>query len=127
MYSGAWARRASQEIGSYKMSPKAKTELTRTGISRAPLNIQRREELDQGALALLDTALERQDGAAFLNALHVIVRAHGFAAVARKTGLNRTWLYKAISASGNPGLHTILSLLRALGLRLCVQAHRKGH
>ena len=109
------------------MSHRVKTEPLRTGTSSALVNIQRREGLDEGAMAVLDTALERQDGVAFLTALHVIVRAHGFAAVARKTGLNRTWLYKAISASGNPGLHTILSLLRALGWRLCVQEHRKGH
>jgi probable addiction module antidote protein len=103
------------------MSHKAKSEPTERGTPGKLVNIQRREELDEGALTLLDTALEHQDGAAFLNALHVIVRVHGFAELSRKTGINRTWLYKAISSSGNPRLLTILSLLPTLGLRLCVQ------
>src|ERR1044071_6417934 len=92
-----------------RMSHRAKSEPTETGTPGRLLNIQRREELDEGALALLDTALEHQDVGAFLEALHMIVRAHGFAALSRKIGTNRTWLYKTISRSGNPRLVTILS------------------
>ena len=97
------------------MSHRAKLEPTERSPPGRLVNIERREELDEGALALLDIALGHHDGAAFLDALHVIARAHGFAALSRKTGINRTWLYKTISRSGNPRLVTILSLLPALG------------
>jgi len=38
--------------------------------------------------------------------------------VARRTGLGRESLYKALSPSGNPELATVLRVLAALGLRL---------
>jgi probable addiction module antidote protein len=38
--------------------------------------------------------------------------------VARETGLSRESLYKALSASGNPSLATVLKVAKALGLRL---------
>ena len=91
------------------------TKVSPTGQS------QRHEEFDDVAVALLNTALRRENGAAFLDALRLIVRAHGFAVVACSTQLNRTWLYKAISSSGNVSLHALISLLSALGLRLSVE------
>ena len=38
--------------------------------------------------------------------------------VARKAGLGRESLYKALSPNGNPEFATILKVVRALGLRL---------
>ena len=87
----------------------------------AQSNVQRREKYYAQSAALMDTALQRQDIAAFLDALNVLVKAEGYMAVAQKSGLNRTWLYKAISRSAKPGIHTIIALLSALGLRLCVK------
>ena len=98
--------------------------MTYTYSTRA--DVKRREEYYAQSAALLDAALRRQDIAAFLDALSVLVKAEGYAAVAQKTGLNRTWLYKAISASANPGIHTIVALLSALGLCLCVKSLAKG-
>ena len=83
--------------------------------------IDRHEKYYAQSAALLDAALQRQDVAAFLDALDVLVKAEGYAAVARKAGLNRTHLYKAISPSANPRVHTIVALLSALDLRLCVE------
>jgi probable addiction module antidote protein len=91
------------------------------GVNIGPVDVRRRARSDQRAAALLDTALRRQDSAAFLGALNLMVRAHGYAAVAQKTGLNRTWLYKAISPSANLGIRTVVALLAALGLRLRVE------
>jgi probable addiction module antidote protein len=42
--------------------------------------------------------------------------------VARDAGLSRESLYRALSADGNPSLATVLKVIRALGLRLQVQA-----
>ena len=38
--------------------------------------------------------------------------------IARKTGLGRESLYKALSPDGNPTLATVLKVVRALGVRL---------
>ena len=54
------------------MSHRAKSEPTERSPPGRLVNIERREELGEGALALLDIALEHHDGAAFLDALHVI-------------------------------------------------------
>jgi probable addiction module antidote protein len=38
--------------------------------------------------------------------------------LARKAGLGRESLYRALSADGNPELATVLKVVRTLGLRL---------
>jgi probable addiction module antidote protein len=42
--------------------------------------------------------------------------------VARKTGLSRESLYKALSAEGNPEFATILKVMKALDLRVAAAA-----
>jgi len=61
-----------------------------------------------------------------MDALNVLVKAKGYAAVAQKTRLNRIWLYKAISPSANPGIRTIVALLSAFDFRLCVKRRANG-
>lgn len=62
------------------------------------------------------------DPAAIAVALGNIARAKGMASIARKTGLGRESLYKALSPEGNPELATVLKVLQALGLRIHVEA-----
>ena len=38
--------------------------------------------------------------------------------LARKTGMSREGLYKALSPDGNPSFHTVMRITRALGLQL---------
>ena len=51
-------------------------------------------------------------------ALGDIARARGMMQVARKSGLAREALYRALSTGGNPSFATILKVTRALGLKL---------
>mgnify|MGYP000856150973 CR=1 FL=1 len=51
-----------------------------------------------------------------------IARSQGMAMIAERTGLAREALYKSLSADGNPRLTTLLSVLKAMGLRLSVTA-----
>ena len=76
---------------------------------------------DAQAEARLNTAHLHGDSEAFLKALEVIVREHRYATVAQETGLNRTWLYRALSRSNNLGIRTVVALLSVLGLRLRVE------
>jgi probable addiction module antidote protein len=62
------------------------------------------------------------DAAGIARALGDIARARGMSQVARKTGLSRESLYKALSANGNPSLATVLKVARALGMRLHAEA-----
>ena len=58
------------------------------------------------------------DVAGVARALGDIARAQGMSQVARKAGLSRESLYKALSEDGNPSLATVLKVTYALGLRL---------
>ncbi len=75
-------------------------------------------ESEADVAAYLEAALEDGDAALVAAALGDIARAKGMAKIARKAGLGRESLYKALSADGNPELATILRVVRALGLRL---------
>lgn len=62
---------------------------------------------------------EAPDEAALLSAaLGDIARARGMVELARKTGLSREGLYKALSKDGNPSLGTVLKVIHALGMKL---------
>lgn len=62
---------------------------------------------------------EGHDDAAFITAaLGHIARARGMTQLARKTGLTREGLYKALSPGGNPEFGTVMRVIRALGLEL---------
>jgi probable addiction module antidote protein len=73
---------------------------------------------DEDMAAYLEAALEEGDAALFAAALGDIARAKGMSEVARKTGLGRESLYKALSADGNPEFATVLKVVRSLGLEL---------
>ena len=66
----------------------------------------------------LDAALDDGDPALIAAVLGDIARARGMAKVARKSGLGRESLYKALSKDGNPKLETFLKVVNALGLKL---------
>ena len=59
--------------------------------------------------------LEEGDTALVAAALGDIARAKGMTEVARKTGLGRESLYKALSPDGNPESSTVLKVIQALG------------
>jgi len=63
-----------------------------------------------------------EDARGIARALGDIARAKGMSRVARRAGLSRESLYKALSADGNPRLATVLKVARALGIRLYARA-----
>jgi probable addiction module antidote protein len=67
----------------------------------------------------LELALEKSadDPASVPRALGVIARAQNMSELARRVGMSRDGLYKALSEEGNPTWSTILKVTRALGLR----------
>jgi len=66
----------------------------------------------QIAASELDAALSEGEIEVLRLSLQKVIRAGGgYAAVARKTGLNRTGLYKMLSSRGNPTLCTLIALV----------------
>lgn len=69
---------------------------------------------------------EAGDDPAFIaKALGDIAKARSMTQLAKDTGLGRESLYKALSGEGNPSFGTILKVIKALGLKLRVQAAGK--
>lgn len=73
---------------------------------------------DKEMAAYLEAAIEDGDPALVSAALGDIARAKGMTEVARKAGIGRVSLYKALSPNGNPEFATVLKVVKALGLRL---------
>ncbi|MCL2468306.1 MAG: putative addiction module antidote protein [Micrococcales bacterium] len=55
---------------------------------------------------------------AVVHALGTIARSGNLSELARRTGMSREGLYKALSGDGNPSFATIVKVAHALGLRL---------
>jgi probable addiction module antidote protein len=72
--------------------------------------------------AYLDAAFEDGDPELITHALGAVARSKGMTEIARRAGLGRQSLYKALSPEGRPEFITILNVVRALGLRLTVTA-----
>jgi probable addiction module antidote protein len=76
------------------------------------------DDLDDVA-AYLEIALQAsaEDPTAVPRALGVIARSQNMSELARRVGMSRDGLYKALSEEGNPTWSTILKVTNALGLR----------
>lgn len=72
---------------------------------------------ERDIIAYLESALEDGNPAVVAAAIGDIARLRGMTMVARKTGLGRESLYKALSPDGNPEFATILRVINALGIR----------
>lgn len=72
----------------------------------------------EAVAAYMDEALESNDAALISHALGVVARAKSMTEIARKTGLSRESLYRALSAEGKPELGTVMKVLAALDLQL---------
>ena len=76
------------------------------------------KDLDDVA-AFLEGALEDslEDPTAVPHALGIIARSQNMSELARRVGMSRDGLYKALSTDGTPTWSTILKVTNALGLR----------
>lgn len=72
------------------------------------------------ASAYLEVALDEADDdpALIAQALGTVARSGNISELARRVGMSREGLYKALSADGNPSFATIIKVAKALGLRV---------
>ena len=68
--------------------------------------------------AYLNAAFEDGDPTVISAAIGDIAKAEGMSKVAKRTGLGRESLYKALSPSGNPALSTVVKVLKAFDFNL---------
>ena len=76
------------------------------------------------AAEYLKVVLEEGDVGEIRNALNNIARARGISRLARDAGLSREALYKAFGENGNPTLTTLLTVFKALGIRMSKEPGR---
>jgi len=90
----------------------------------APYDVAEFLETPEEMAAFLEACIQESDGdAAFIaKALGDIARAKGMTQIARKAGLSRESLYKALSGDRSPSFETILKVISALGLKLTASA-----
>ena len=70
---------------------------------------------------LLTDAFETGDPGYITHAIGIIARARGMSQVAEKAGISRSGLYKALGEGGDPRLTTLVSVMKALGVKLVAQ------
>jgi probable addiction module antidote protein len=83
-------------------------------------------DTEERQVAYIAAALEAGDADFVRDALGLVARARGMAEIARKAGLNRESLYKALGESGNPEFGTVMRIVRALGLTLSARPAAPG-
>ena len=71
--------------------------------------------------AYLDAYLEDSTPEELRNALDNVARSHGISDLARRSGISRPGIYKALGHDGNPSFETVRSILNAMGLKLTVE------
>ena len=87
-------------------------------VKTEPFDAARYLRTEEAQAELLNDALDSGSAAYVAQALGVIARARGMAAVAREAGVMREALYKSLSEDGDPRLTTLLGVLAALGVTL---------
>jgi probable addiction module antidote protein len=112
---GAAGHQAGQETGGVIVMPK-----TIRFDAAAYLDTEERQ------IACIATALESGDADFVRDALGLVARARGMAGIAKKAGLNRESLYKALGGAGNPEFGTVMRIVHALGLTLSARPAASG-
>jgi probable addiction module antidote protein len=70
----------------------------------------------------LNAVLEDGDPALFVAAIGDISRAKGMSAIAKKSGVTRESLYRALKIEARPRFETVTKVIHALGMKLSVHA-----
>src|SRR5437868_14930845 len=83
-------------------------------------------DTEERQVAYIAAALESGDADFVRDALGLVARARGMGGIAKKAGLNRESLYKALGESGNPEFGTVMRIVRALGLTLSARPVTSG-
>ena len=91
-------------------------------LKTRPWNSAAHLKTEEDVAAYLEAVFEDGDPAFIAHALGIVARSRGMAKIAKKAGLGRESLYKALSKDGNPEFLTVLKVVQALGYKLKIAA-----
>ena len=77
---------------------------------------------DKDIAGYLTAVLEDGDLALFIAAIGDIARAKGMSDIAKKSGVTRESLYRALKIEAHPRFETVTKVIHALGMKLSVHA-----
>ena len=99
------------------------------GISHDEAVIRHLREEPRFAAEYLKAAIEdSEEPKVLLLALRRLAEARGgLTKIAKAAGVERESLYRALSARGNPRLSTVVGIMKAVGLKLTVEACHPVH
>ena len=88
----------------------------------SPFDAAKFLDSEEAVAEFINAALETGEPAVLIRALGEVARAQGMARVAKRSGLGRESLCKALQPSSHPRLETIMRVAKALGIRLHASA-----
>ena len=96
----------------------------KTSITHHEVMVTKLRKRPRFAAEYLRAAMEETDDPEILLiALRQVAEARGgLAKVAKAAGIERESLYRALSAHGNPRYSTLVGVMKAIGLKLTVEA-----
>lgn len=89
-------------------------------LKTKPFDVAEHLETDEDIREFLAGIIEEGDASDYIHALNTVARAKGMTEIAKKAGLTRASLYKALAEGANPRFETINKVTRALGCKLAV-------
>ena len=102
-----------------------------TDLQIAPFDAAEFLDDDETISHYLEEASQDADPDVFLAALATVARARGMTEIAKRTGLGRQGLYKALAPGANPHYRTIRKVMDAIGVSFgsCAAHHpeQNGH
>lgn len=94
----------------------------KTKATYAPFEIADYLDNEEVIAEYLSAAAQDKDSDVLLKALSDVAKARGMAQVAKDAGLGRESLYKALRHGSKPRFETIAAVMRALNVRIAVEA-----
>lgn len=82
-------------------------------------------DTEEAIFAYINAAFEDGDPALIAAAFGDVAKARGMTSIAKKAGVSRESLYKALDAEGNPAFSTIMKVANALGIQLTAKSAEK--
>ena len=95
-------------------------------VKSSPFDPADHLKTDTARVLYMNECLKDSDPAFIADAIGVIARSRGMTQIAKEAEVSRESLYKSLSKKGNPEFATILKLMAALDLTLCVKQKRKS-
>jgi probable addiction module antidote protein/putative addiction module killer protein len=121
-------RRQAHATAGHQTSAEARGGIVMPKVPAKTTRFDAAEYLDteERQVAYIAAALESGDADFVRDALGLVARARGMGGIAKKAGLNRESLYKALGEAGNPEFGTVMRIVRALGLTLSARPAAAG-